>query len=432
MYSLHLSPEQIEIRDTVRDFVAREVKPAALAPARLEARERPLLVDALDDAARLGLRTLALPEEAGGAGADNLTCCIVTEGLAVGDPDIAAVLAQTAMLARALFGAMTPPQRERFLPAFLADDRYHLALAERTPERDAALGINYHRPETGDVGSTVTAVRADDGWVVNGRKERVANAPLAKLFAVEAGTGAGATSTLLVLRDTPGLRVLESNRATRQHGAYGDVEFAECRVAPDNLIAADRQHPLAAADGRRIPREAAIALGIGRAAYEAALDFAQLRVQGGRRIVEHQAIGAKLAEIAIRLEVARAAVWQAAWASDHPDAFAGRSLPDLPLGRIAQVFASEAIYRAAKDAAECFGAMGVMRDMPLQQYVHDALICLHSGAGSSDAKLRIAEALAGYRRPATTAALVSRFRSSQIPAAPSDANFGIKGTPATL
>src|SRR5258708_12263297 len=86
-------------------------------------------------------------------------------------------------------------------------------------------------------------------------------------------------------------------------------------------------------------------------------------------IIEHQAIGAKLAEIAIRLEVARAAIWQAAWASDHPDAFADRSLPDLPLATIAAVFASEAIYRAAKDAAECFGAMGGMRDMPLQQYV---------------------------------------------------------------
>jgi alkylation response protein AidB-like acyl-CoA dehydrogenase len=198
MYSLHLSPEQLEIRDTVRGFVAREVKPPALGPARLEARERPLLVDALDSAARLGLRTLALPEEAGGAGADNLTCCIVTEELAVGDPDIAAVLAQTATLARALFGAMTPPQRERFLPAFLGDDRHHLALAH---DGDVALGIDYHRPETGEAGSTVTAQRADDGWVIDGRKERVANAPLAKLFAVEV-CGAGGTSALLVARDT--------------------------------------------------------------------------------------------------------------------------------------------------------------------------------------------------------------------------------------
>jgi alkylation response protein AidB-like acyl-CoA dehydrogenase len=70
-------------------------------------------------------------------------------------------------------------------------------------------------------------------------------------------------------------------------------------------------------------------------------------------------------------------------------------------------FSSEAIYHATKDAAECFGAMGVMKDMPLQKYVHDALICLHSGAGNADAKLRIAEALAGFRRPRAAAALAA-------------------------
>ena len=67
---------------------------------------------------------------------------------------------------------------------------------------------------------------------------------------------------------------------------------------------------------------------------------------------------------------------------------------------MAQAFAAETIYGATKQAVECFGAMAVMRDMPLQKHVHDALICLHSGTGTSDAKLRIAEALAGYRRPA--------------------------------
>src|SRR3954467_9327097 len=141
MYNLHLSPEQLEIRDTVRDFVALEVKPLALVPARLEARERPLLTDVLDKAAQLGLRTLALSEELGGAGADNLTCCIVTEELALGDPDVAAVLAQTSMLAHVLFDRlMTPEQRARFLPQFLMDDRHHLALANHEPDSDAALG----------------------------------------------------------------------------------------------------------------------------------------------------------------------------------------------------------------------------------------------------------------------------------------------------
>src|SRR5262245_66484196 len=137
MYDLRLSPEQLEIRDTVRDFVAQEVKPLALEPARLEAQTRPLLTGVLDKAAQLGLRTLARSEDAGGAGADQLTCCIVTEELAVGDPDIAAVLAQTSTLAHALFDRlMTPQQRQPFLPAFLAHDADPPALALRAPGRD--------------------------------------------------------------------------------------------------------------------------------------------------------------------------------------------------------------------------------------------------------------------------------------------------------
>jgi alkylation response protein AidB-like acyl-CoA dehydrogenase len=405
MYNLHLSAEQLEIRDTVRDFVAQEVKPRALEPARLEARERPLLVDVLDKASQLGLRALALSEELGGAGADSLTCCIVTEELAVGDPDIAAALAQTSALAHGLFDrAMTAEQRSRFLPAFVEDDRYHLALAEHEPDSDTTIGINYHRAQVDGAGMKTTAVRAGNLWTVNGVKDRVVNAPLAKLLTVQVNVGENGAATLLVPRDTPGLSVKEVGPSERWcHGASGIVTFSDCKVPAENLLATE----FVMDPGRASPHDQALNLGIGRAAYEAALDYAQLRVQGGRRIIEHQAIGTKLAEVAIRLEVARAAIWQAAWACDHPDAFADRSLPDLPLTLMSGAFASEAIYHATKDAAECFGAMGVMKDMPLQKYVHDALVCLHSGAGNADAKLRIAEALAGFRRPATAAALAA-------------------------
>src|SRR5262245_15904954 len=143
MYSLHLSPEQLQIRDTVRDFVAREIKPLALAPQRLEASARPTLAEALEKASQIGLRTLALSEEAGGGGADNLPCCIVTATTAAGATAVAGVLAPTSRRAHALFdGLMTPGQRSRFRPAFRADHRHHLALAEHEPDRDTALGIN--------------------------------------------------------------------------------------------------------------------------------------------------------------------------------------------------------------------------------------------------------------------------------------------------
>ena len=240
--------------------------------------------------------------------------------------------------------------------------------------------------------------------MINGVKDCVANAPLAKLIAVEARTDRGA-SVFLVPRNSAGLTVTENAEPRWYHGACGTIELKGCRLPADALLGTEGAGPLLGrADSQHdAPVFQALNLGIGRAAYEAALEYAGLRRQGGRPIVEHQAIATKLAEIAIKLEVARAVIWQAAWASDHPEAIADRSLSDLPLQTMAQVFTAEMMLKAAKDAAEVFGAMGVMRDMPLQKYVNDARVCLHTGDGNSDAKLRIAEVLAGYRRAANGA-----------------------------
>ena len=407
MYNLHLSPEQIEIRDTVRDFGTREVRPIVLKSDRLDVRDRTLPMKLLDEASQMGLRTLALSEAAGGSGADHLTCCLVTEELAAADADFAAVLAETAWLAHVLFDqAMTEAQREKFLPIFLDDHRCHLAFAGHETSVDTRLGANYHRPAKADAVPTTTAVKAASGeWVVNGTKDCVANAPIAGLFAVLAQSpGRPEPGVVLVPAGTAGVAVRAHDKPWR-HGVSGTVTFKDCKVPAENLLKDDAAALLtgAAAAGRGIPLAQAINVGIARAAYDAALDYARLRVQGGRPIIEHQAIATKLADIAIRLEVARAAVWNAAWASDHPEAFADRSLSDLPLQRVAQVFVSETLYHAVKDAAELFGAMGVMRDMPLQKYVHDALVCLHGTESNGDAKLRIAEGLAGYRRAAAHA-----------------------------
>jgi butyryl-CoA dehydrogenase len=409
MYNLHLSAQQLEIRDTVRDFVTRELKPVVLKADRLDACDRRLPLTLLDKASQLGLRALALAEDQGGAGADQLTCCLVIEELAAGDADIAATFAETARLSHILFGrAMTGAQRDCFLLLFADNDRCHLAFARHEPDTDVRLGVNYHRPIAPGVHIKTTAVNSGNSdWIINGVKDCVANAPVAGLFAVAARIpGRQSMGIVVVPADAPGLTVRPHEGAWR-HGPCGEVTFKDCRVPADNLLA-DEMAELLNRDetsGRGSVLMQAVNLGIGRAAYEAALDYAKLRVQGGRPIVEHQAIGSKLADIAIKLEVARAAVWQAAWAADHPDAYADRSLPDLPLQTIAQVFTSQMMLEAAKDAAEVFGAMGVMRDMPMQKYVHDARICLHASESNRDAKLRIAEALAGYRR--TPAAAVA-------------------------
>ena len=412
MYDLHLTPEQLEFRDTVRDFVEAEVKPAALAPKRLEPFEKPLLTDVLDKASQMGLRALALSEAAGGAGADGLTACIVLEELGAGDVDVATVMAQTSTLAPALFDRlMTPAQRTRYLSKFSSDERFLLAYAGHAP--DAGAGWSYHRPLAADAGAVPVAVKQGNEWVINGAVAFVANAPLAKLFAVQVRTDPkrSAVSTLLVPRETPGLTVREPLRAVGEsirwhHGAGAGVAFKDCRVPADHLLGKEGRSPFtdAAEHARGVPALAAVNLGLGRAAYEAAVDYAKIRRQGGRMIVEHQAIGTKLADCAIRLELARNAIWKAAWALDHPDAVSGRSVSELPLHVVARVYTAEAVNEVALLAAECFGAMGVMRDMPLQKYVHDAMVFLHADDADGAAKLAIAEAVAGYQRPAADAA----------------------------
>jgi butyryl-CoA dehydrogenase len=401
MYNLHLSAEQLEIRETVRNFVTRRIKPVVLKADRLDAADRRLPMALLDEASQLGLRSLALAEDQGGAGADQLTCCIVTEELAAGDAGIAATFAETSRLGHILFGsAMNGAQRKRLLPLFVDDDRCHLAFARHEPGADDRLGVNYHRPIAADTGVTTTAVKSGGDWIVDGVKDCVVNAPVAGLFAVAVKiAGRPGLGILIVPADTPGLTVRPHDNAWR-HGACGEVAFKDCRVPADNLLADDAAQLLDndGSSGRGSVLMQAVNLGIGRAAYEAALDYAKLRVQGGRPIVGHQAIGTKLAGIAVKLEVSRGAVWQAAWAADHPEAYADHSLADLPLQTIAQVFTAQAMLEAAKDAAEVFGAMGVMRDMPMQKYVHDARVCLHGSESNRDARLRLAEALSGYRR----------------------------------
>ncbi|MDH5535574.1 MAG: acyl-CoA dehydrogenase family protein [Betaproteobacteria bacterium] len=412
MYNLHLTAEQLEFRDTLRDFVEREIKPAALRPARLEPFEKPLLKDLLDQASQMGLRTLSLSEEAGGSGADTLTSCIVLEELASGDVDLAVALGQTAILGRALFDeAMTSEQRKRFGKQFAEDDQYHLALAGRDGGTD--IGWCYHRPLAEETGNEPVAVKQGNDWVVNGSIAFVSNAPIAKLIVVQVRTdpkktGMNGVSTLLVPRDAPGLTVgaptgpfgASGTQVNWRHGTGSEVVFKDCKVPAENLVGKQGQTPLASPThvARGAVGMAAINLGVGRAAFETAVDYAKMRQQGGRNIVEHQAIGTKLADVAVKLEVARNMVWKAAWVADHPEAVADRSVSDLPLHVVARTFTAEAMHRAALEAAECFGAMAVMRDMPLQKYVHDTLVLLHYADNDSASSLQIAEAIAGYER----------------------------------
>ena len=105
-----------------------------------------------------------------------------------------------------------------------------------------------------------------------------------------------------------------------------------------------------------------------------------------------------IADMAVKLELCRTMIWKAAWAADHPEFVADPGVPDLPLHTVASVFTAETVHQVTLLAAECFGAMAVMRDMPMQKYVDDGLVFLHSDTNDIATRLRIAEAAVGYRR----------------------------------
>jgi len=404
MYALQLTSEQIEMRRTIRLFAEKEIKPIALALDREDEINKRYPWHVLSKAEKLGLRIFSLSEANGGCGADALTDCIVAEELATADVGIAATLNQTSDLSRLFFDHyMNDEQRRRFLPSFLADERFHLAIAGHEPDSD--LGWVYRRPNIEGTGYRTTAVKDGGDWIINGTKNFITNAPIAKLILVQvqAGPKLGGMSgvrMIFVEPNTPGLTIYEHDKVGYRLSPNGALIFENCRV-PDTNMVSENLAPLVQhmTGGRARPRFQALNLGIGRAAYEAALEYAGMRVQGGSPIIEHQAVGMRLADMVIALEQARSLVWRAAWAADNPQAYQDGTLPDLPLQLIAKVATSEIVFRVATDAAQIFGGMSVMREVQMQKYIRDALAFVNSGQPNDVARLQIAEYFSGYRRP---------------------------------
>lgn len=403
IFDLELTKEQVAIQRMVRDFTNRRIKPIALERDSIQDQGERIPWDVLKEASRLGLRTLALSRENGGGGADTLTCCIVTEELAVGDAGIAATIDQAFSFAHTWFDrAMTPEQRDRFLPDFLADANYYLAFCSHEPDTD--MGYDYFTDHIPNTGYKTTAAQDSRGyWVINGAKNFQTNATIAKLLVVMAQTEKG-PSAFLVPASTPGISRRPVDKVGRRLGDNAELFFNDVRVPPDHILGEPGKPAgglgMGIGIGVGTPRFSVMALGIARAAYEAAVEFAKRRIQGGKPIIQHQLVGLALADMAVNLEVARTMNWKAAWACDHPEALGKEGVPDLPLGLMAKLFTSKVGFDIAVRALQLFGGMGILTELPMQKYVRDAVMFFHQPTMEVGA-LRIAEAVAGYQRSST-------------------------------
>ena len=388
-----LSEEQKRWRVLAHEFAEKTIKPEALQRDRLPTAAERIPWDWIREADKLGIRTLGVPRQFGGAGADILTMCLVGEELAVGDLGFAVIMDQCWKMAHILCDAMTPAQQQKFIPAFVKDPEATFAIAFT----EVGAGSDHQGYyDSSDIAFHTTAVRDGDAYVINGSKRYVSNGCMAKLYFVVARTDPTKSlreggSVFIVPSDTPGFRAgFFHEKSSQRLATNGTFHFENCRVPAGHLLGGEGLMSRLRSEfmwGSKA-EAAATALGVGRAAYEYALQYAKQRVQGGKPIVELQAVAMMLAQMAMKIDAARTQIWRTAWLAD-------RKQPEArTLGLLAKVNASETAFEACKLACEILGGAAIMHDHPVEKYLRDATSFLHSDGTNQLCLLRAAQGLA--------------------------------------
>ena len=388
-----LSEVQQQWRALAREFAEKTIRPDAQRRDRLPTAAERIPWDWIREADRLGFRTLGVPKQFGGAGADILTLCLVGEELAAGDLGFAVIMDQCWKMAHILSDAMTPEQQRKFIPPFVKDPEATFAIGFTESGAGSDHQGYYDSP---DIDFRTTAVRDGDSWVINGSKRYVSNGCMAKLYFVVTRTDPKKTlreggSVFIVPSDTPGFRAgFLHEKSSQRLATNGTFHFENCRVPAANLLGGEGLMSRLRAEympGSKA-EAAATALGVGRAAYEYAMQYAKERVQGGRPIVKLQAVAMMLAQMAMKIDAARTQIWRAAWLADR------RQPEARTLGLLAKVNASETAFEACRLAAEILGGAAIMHDHPVEKYLRDAASFLHSDGTNQVCLLRAAQGLA--------------------------------------
>jgi alkylation response protein AidB-like acyl-CoA dehydrogenase len=261
-------------------------------------------------------------------------------------------------------------------------------------EPDTDLGYDYftETPPTARF-KTKAVEQADGSWVINGAKNYQTMGYVAKLLVVMAQTESGARG-FLVEGDTPGIHRQPMSKIGRRIGDNAEIFFDNVRVPKGRILAPP---PKGRTDIGIVLMTAAISIGLGRAALEETLRFTQERISGGKHIVQHQAVGLHIAEMASRLEAARSLTWKAAWLKDHPEAFTEGGVDQAPYEHMAAAFTGTEVQRITELGMDLFGGAGVIQGMPIEKYVRDGHVQKHISFPFLS-RLKISEELAGYER----------------------------------
>jgi alkylation response protein AidB-like acyl-CoA dehydrogenase len=377
-----LSEDHLAVQDAVRTFVQAEVAPHAAAWDK--AHEFPK--NALRGLAELGCYGVAVPAEHGGAGMDYLALAVILEEIAAGDGATSTIVSvNNCPVCSILMAFGNADQQARFLVPLARGDMLG-AFCLTEPHVGSEAG-----------GLRTTAVRINDGdgdaYVLNGVKQFITsgkNGDLAIVMAVtDKAAGKKGISAFVVPTATPGYTVARVEDKLGQHASdTAQIVFENCRVPAANRLGEEGQGlkiALSGLEGGRIGI-ASQAVGMARAAFDAALAYSKDRSSFGQPIFQHQAVQFKLADMATQIEVARQMIHHAAALKD-----AGR--PCLKEAAMAKLFASEMAERVCSDAIQVFGGYGYVSDFPVERIYRDVRVCQIYEGTSEVQKILIGRAL---------------------------------------
>ena len=374
-----LSDDHVAVQEAVRAFAQAEIAPHAAAWDKSHQFPKA----ALRGLADLGCYGVAVPTEWDGAGLDYLALAVILEEVAAADGATSTIVSvNNCPVCSILMAFGNADQKERFLKPLARGDMLG-AFCLTEPHVGSEAG-----------GLRTTAVRDGDHYVLNGVKQFITsgqNGDVAIVMAVtDKAAGKKGISAFLVPTTTPGYTVARLEDKLGQHASdTAQILFENCRVPAENLLGEEGMGlkiALSGLEGGRIGI-ASQAVGMARAAFDAALNYAKERQSFGQPIFQHQAVQFKLADMATQIEAARQMIRHAAALKD-----AGR--PCLKEAAMAKLLASEMAERVCSDAIQIHGGYGYVSDFPVERIYRDVRVCQIYEGTSEVQKILIGRALA--------------------------------------
>jgi alkylation response protein AidB-like acyl-CoA dehydrogenase len=389
-----LTEDQLAFQRLCRDFTDNELLPWLAANRDREWNAPPherLPQELMARADAIGLRTLGIPEEHGGIPLDTLTQALMVEELGRGDPGFTTTIVQNWKVAAEFARHASPELAAEWFERFKTDPGFLWANCLTEPRGASDRVLPYNAPEAS---MQTRAVRDDDEWVINGAKHYVSNGGTASAFIVYANTDPTAgvrdgVSSFLVGRDAPGFSIGRVNeKIGHRLVVNAELVFEDCRIPATHLLVENKALGGAGVyllQGRVL--NAARAMGVMQAALDNSARYAQEHFHGGKIIIKHQVVAARLADMATTVETCRAITYRAARAID-----AGAD-DAVALSLMAKLHCGEAVFDIARAAMELHGGAGVMVEAGIEKHLRDSTVFGHTEGTADMQRFKIIKAL---------------------------------------